>query len=310
MMLTSAQQMADERAIFATKQYLKSEWMLVDALIEVYRTKAHRALELTSLTQYAIKRLKLAEATAKSLVSVARKSTEVPQLGEAVKSQVITGYTASRMVAAITKGNAEELIEFARTHTTRDLEFEVRRRNPKATVGDSVKPVTADLLQVIAHMTKEEFAIIQRTQDLMSKESAVGMKEAMVEACREYNQRHDPVEKAKRAMEKKAKPKIEKVCAPRFLESDAPKREPFTAAQKHAVFARDGGQCTFIDASGQRCENRRWLHVHHIIHVKDGGTNDPENLTTYCSVITTWHTNSVSRSNLWSRECRRYLEAS
>lgn len=277
MKLTSVQKMADERAVYVTQQYLKREWQVVEALIEVNRTKTHRALQYTSLVKYAIERLKLADATAKSLVSVARKSKDVPALGEAVRSRTITAYTACRMVAAINNENAKELIEFARTHSTRDLEFEVRRHNPKATVGDSVKPVTADLLQVTVLMTKEEFAVIERTQDLMSKNSSSGLKETIVATCLDYNQRHDPVQKAKRAQKRK------KVCAPRIFEGTAAKRVRLTAEQKHAVFVRDGGQCTFKDSLGKRCENRRWLEVHHIIHVKDGGTNDPENLPTLCS---------------------------
>src|SRR5262249_527268 len=60
-------------------------------------------------------------------------------------------------------------------------------------------------------------------------------------------------------------------------------RTPLTAAQKHAVFKRDQGRCTHVDASGRRCNQDRWLHTHHIVHVSQGGNNEPENLTTLCS---------------------------
>lgn len=61
------------------------------------------------------------------------------------------------------------------------------------------------------------------------------------------------------------------------------KRVPLTAEQKHQVNHRDKGQCTFVDQHGKRCENKRWVHIHHIRHVQDGGTNDPDNLTTLCA---------------------------
>jgi len=60
------------------------------------------------------------------------------------------------------------------------------------------------------------------------------------------------------------------------------KRIPLRAAQKHAVFLRDQGRCTHVGMDGKRCNQDRWVDVHHIVLVKDGGTNDPENLTTLC----------------------------
>jgi hypothetical protein len=60
-------------------------------------------------------------------------------------------------------------------------------------------------------------------------------------------------------------------------------RRPLSASEKHAVFLRDQGRCTFVNARGERCNTDRWLHVHHIKPVSQGGTNDPANLTVICS---------------------------
>ena len=59
-------------------------------------------------------------------------------------------------------------------------------------------------------------------------------------------------------------------------------RVPFTAVQKHETYLRSGGRCSFHDHRG-RCESRRYLHIHHKLSVKDGGTNDPANLVLLCS---------------------------
>jgi 5-methylcytosine-specific restriction endonuclease McrA len=61
------------------------------------------------------------------------------------------------------------------------------------------------------------------------------------------------------------------------------KRRGLLAHEKHEVFARDGGRCTFKDTYGRRCESERWLHVHHIHPVSLGGGNQAANLTTLCS---------------------------
>lgn len=59
-------------------------------------------------------------------------------------------------------------------------------------------------------------------------------------------------------------------------------RKPLTADQKHTVFMRDKGKCTF-EQNGRRCENDRWVDIHHIHEVSRGGSNEPKNLTTLCS---------------------------
>jgi hypothetical protein len=86
----------------------------------------------------------------------------------------------------------------------------------------------------------------------------------------EYLERHDPVRRAERAK------KPAEFCARR-------KSRRLNSAEKHAVNRRDGGRCTYIDESGQRCANERWLHIHHITPVSAGGGNEAENLTTLCS---------------------------
>jgi len=123
-----------------------------------------------------------------------------------------------------------------------------------------------------------------------------------------YIEREDPVKKAERALAKKAAAaesgsasserseqtesvRSESDCSElvraksrvRPRKSATSKRKPLTAHQIHTVNARDGRRCAFIDASGNRCPNERWLHIHHVQSVARGGTNTPENLITLCS---------------------------
>ncbi len=53
-------------------------------------------------------------------------------------------------------------------------------------------------------------------------------------------------------------------------------------AIRREVFERDGGQCTYADASGRRCSERCGLHFDHIAPHAQGGENTAENLRIRC----------------------------
>ncbi|HTU57201.1 MAG TPA: HNH endonuclease signature motif containing protein, partial [Polyangiales bacterium] len=48
------------------------------------------------------------------------------------------------------------------------------------------------------------------------------------------------------------------------------------------VFARDGGQCTYVGPSDHRCEERGMLEVHHVHAFARGGEPTVENLRLVC----------------------------
>jgi hypothetical protein len=50
-----------------------------------------------------------------------------------------------------------------------------------------------------------------------------------------------------------------------------------------AVFARDGAQCTFVSANGQRCTEHGLLELHHVQAFARGGASTVENLKVVCA---------------------------
>jgi hypothetical protein len=61
-------------------------------------------------------------------------------------------------------------------------------------------------------------------------------------------------------------------------------REPIPVRLKHQVNFRDQRRCVHVNAAGVRCNQTRWLEIHHVKPVGKGGENTLENLTTLCSV--------------------------
>jgi hypothetical protein len=51
---------------------------------------------------------------------------------------------------------------------------------------------------------------------------------------------------------------------------------------RRAVYARDGGQCTFVGPEGHRCGARKFLEFDHVIAVALGGESSLENLRLRC----------------------------
>ncbi len=55
------------------------------------------------------------------------------------------------------------------------------------------------------------------------------------------------------------------------------------AATRDVVFARDAGQCRFVNASGERCGETHHLQIDHIVPFARGGSHRAENLRLLCA---------------------------
>ena len=119
--------------------------------------------------------------------------------------------------------------------------------------------------------------------------------------------RHDPIEKAKRAFDRKeskiAQSKSlenqDTTVIPKSLKTDRPKpgplqkslpavckpaqtfprgkshssRRAIPAHVRHRKWQSCAGQCEAVSPDGKRCREKRWLELHHIIPVSRDGAN-------------------------------------
>ncbi len=84
------------------------------------------------------------------------------------------------------------------------------------------------------------------------------------------------VERKKFAATGRPRPRTE----PRLREGTPTRGIP--AEVRRAVWARDGGRCTFVGVRGARCSGRRFIEFDHIVPLARGGLATVENLRLRC----------------------------
>lgn len=283
--LSTDQTKLHTHALNLAKRHRAVEAELVLVLQKIDHLKLFKHFGKTSLFTYATEILGLEKSTAYSLITVARKSREVPELQRALSQQRLTLSKASRIVSSLNRENATHWIGFASTHTREELDLELAKTNPSTLIQNKMRPLTEYLVEL---KIVTDQATLENLKRVCSLEAQKGRKsewgDALGAALQCYLQKNDPVQKAARAE------KRQKLLPARVHPiNESPKtkiqksRSPLTAAQRHAVFLRDQGRCTHVDGAGHRCNQDRWLDIHHIISVHHGGTNEPENLTLLCS---------------------------
>src|SRR5665213_530387 len=208
--------------------YVRREAPIVVQLQLVGETKLYKELEMRNLFSYAVKICGLSEGAAYSFIAVGKKAKLYPCLQDAIVSRTLTISKAIRIVSIVRAENVEELVEFAKTHTSKEIEREVRRRNPKAAAKARIKPLTADTDLLEAPIPRETSENISRAQTLLAQKIAKhqGISETLTYVFKEYVERHDPVKKAERAQQRNT-------TSAHAEKSAVQRRTEMTAAEKH-----------------------------------------------------------------------------
>jgi hypothetical protein len=306
-MLTSTQKQLHSEMLALSRRHRELEHRIIEGLRVVDREKLFQSFGLPSLFTYCVRALGFTESVSYAFIAVMRKSALVPELATALGAGEITVAKASRITAALTNENAAELLEFAKNHSTREVEQKIAEDSGAAPRGRKIE------------LPFETLELLRRAQDVMKEKDVAA---ALSLAIREWLARHDPLEKAKRAQAQNSERSSERnserarpshadaaeaggektfSTVPQQIPRDSdpgsgsehaerlppnsprPKRSRIPAHIVHAVRFRDQDRCTFIDRMGRRCENRRYLHLHHVKPVAAGGADEVKNLTCLCS---------------------------
>lgn len=261
------------------------------------------ALGYRSLYDYVVKALGMSEAQGCYFSQIARKAVEIPLLKAAVVQGKLTISQARRIVPVLTKENARDWVAKASTLSQKDLEREVSAANPNATIKERLRPIAINRSELKVGLDNETEYKLKRAQDLLSQKlrRAVSLEQTIAHLADHYLERNDPVRKAERARKR-----AERIARSSSSRTSRQNREPrvanrdeharqrppenaetkvrqtLSASLRHAVHLRDGGQCVQRYPDGSRCPQRRWLDIHHVVPVRQGGKNTLDNLATLC----------------------------
>jgi 5-methylcytosine-specific restriction endonuclease McrA len=291
MQLNSDFQPIHQRALHAAEGFRRAEAELLEALGLVDQKKVFLALGYSSLFVYATQALKLPEAVAYNAITVMRKAQEVPELKKHIASGELSLSKARKVVAVLKPENQTAWIAKAIHLTARSLEKEVAKENPREATPEKAKYVSSERLQVNLGLQEEAMLKLRRAQDLVSGSlgKPATLEETLEVISNFYLQHKDPVQKAKRVIAKKGLQEASQKGIPsqqnKKIDSPAEtRRTEIPAVLQHAVRFRDQGRCQFKRSSeGAICGEKRWVELHHVKPVAQGGEHSVQNLVTLCN---------------------------
>jgi 5-methylcytosine-specific restriction endonuclease McrA len=277
-----------ERALLVSERYKKSEGDLLEAILAVREKKVYRYFECSSVFEYCVKVLKLDAGIVYGFMAVAKKSEEVPELKEKIKSRELSVATAKRITSVITEQNKMEWFAKAENLTIRQLEKAVATSNPKEEVREHASYLSSKRVRLELGLDENLMLRLRRIQDLESRKNrcSVSLEQVLSVMTEIYLTKNDPLEKAKRAIIRKSETRRETNPSARkdLLLTASGHRQPIPAKTLHKIKLRDRDECQYVNSkTGEKCREKRFLEIHHKRPVSLGGQNNSENLTTLCS---------------------------
>ena len=252
-----------EFTLDAFKTWNTTHAELLSVISEIDETRSYLELGYSSLWDYVTRELDMTAHQAHQFVSVNRKAKEVPILKEKVLQGEITLTKAALIVPELKAENQELWLAKAESNTAREIKKAVTEAQGKQ-----------KFIEVKLKLTPEEYAELQKAQDILSqkiKKSATA-EETVMGLVKTYVTKQDKPQKAVRLL-RTSKVNLENIPFGRVL----------PAQVKHQVYSQSEGQCEATNPDGKRCENRRFLEIHHKRPISLGGSNHPENLILLCS---------------------------
>ena len=112
---------------------------------------------------------------------------------------------ASRIVSTLTPENAAKVVEFAETHTAKQIELEMARRAPKRSqTRPRFKIVGADRVLYTFEMSMKDHENLERSRSVQAKRNlSCDMPSTFSAALDTHLDVHDPVRKADRSVARK-----------------------------------------------------------------------------------------------------------
>ena len=156
-----------QKALEISSRYRRTEADLIEALQQVEQHRVFLAKGCSSLFQYCVRELSLSENVAYNLITVSRKSREVPELKAALTQGTITLTNAKRIAPVLNAQNKFEWLKKASELSHRELEKEIVRVRPEAATPERVTYVTPTRVNLSVGLSEKGLARVRRAQDVL-----------------------------------------------------------------------------------------------------------------------------------------------
>src|SRR5687768_9145027 len=299
--------LSDHALLSGVAELTRSQHLLTAKLLahlaEVDARKLYLSEACSSLFAYCRDRLGFSEDEAYRRVEAARIARQHPRVFDRLESGSISLSVLAKLKPHVSAENMTELLDALAGKSVRDAERILAARFPKPDVADSIRklperrppasasapapapasasapapmpdrgrvsPLSADRVQVkfTASRALEEKLALAR--DLMSHSNPSRDLATVIEAALDLliaDRKQKKFGETSRAQKKRRPAQESRV----------------TNATRREVVARDGLRCSYVDASGRRCEERGFLELDHREVRAKGGSSDHENVRVLC----------------------------
>jgi hypothetical protein len=293
--------LADLAALVATDRQTTA--VLLAHLAEVDARELYLPAACASMHVYCVRVLRLAEEVAYKRIRAARAARRYPQIFDAIADGRLHVTGVVLLAPHLTDENVDEVLASAAHRSKAELEVLVARLAPKPDVPAFIVPVDPQIsapgvLQLdpdpvpaaaappparVQALAPERFAlqctITQETRDKLERLQALmrhripsgDLAEVIDRAC---DALIAVIEREKFAVTSRprAKGARPESADPTYIPADV----------KRAVHERDGEQCTFTNENGERCTERGFIEIDHIIPAALHGKPTLDNLRLLC----------------------------
>jgi len=310
---------------------------LLAHLAEVDTRRLYLPAGYPSMHAYCERELRLSEDAANKRIRAARKAREIPALFAAIADGRLNLSGVILLASHLTPDNAEALIKSTEGMSKVEIEAFIAARQPRSeeipmvetlptlpqavpiveaieapiaaparnqpapgpppmvSRRSKVEPIARERYVLRACLGQSTLDKLHYVQALLSHKIPNGDLPAVLDRVLDL------------AIERLEKKKFGAGSKPSGRRSNDTRHVP--AHIKHAVWRRDGGQCTFISVSDHRCSERHRLEFDHIIPVARGGPSTVENIRLRCRTHNQYAAEQAFGAAFMQRKRKKAIEA-
>lgn len=259
---------------------------MLGVIAEIDRRKLWAKHAYPSMFAFCVGRFRMSESQASKRIWAARTARKFPIIFEMIDQGELHLSGVVQLAKHLNEGNHRDVLARARHKTLREIEGLIAEVAPRPDIPsrvvklpirrnaakNQVVPLAPGRYKMQVTISEETHDKLRELQELLSHQVPDG----------------DPAKLVDRAfdalLDKARRRKVAKTDKPRNRSRATTKRtRAVPASTRRQVFARDGGQCVFVDETGNRCAARRFIEFHHRQPHGDGGSAEADNIELRCS---------------------------